>query len=141
MIKKDSPLQSIDLDNINEVKMFPSNSKKGLSNLRLKLINSTHENEHQKMSEDNKYRSITISNDNTIKSIDVNSANKLLYSLKKIKPNYKLKLYDTYKAKGNEEDNLENKEKDNLEFNPFVTRLVKRKSSRFKKSRILQKEK
>jgi len=141
LIKKESPLQSIDLDNINEVKMFPSNSKKGLSNLRLKLINSTHENEHQKMSEDNKYRSITISNDNTIKSIDVNSANKLLYSLKKIKPNYKLKLYDTYKAKGNEEDNLESKEKDNSEFNPFVTRLVKRKSSRFKKSRILQKEK
>lgn len=36
-----------------------------------------------KKSEDNKYGTITISNDNTIKSIDVNSANKLLYSLKK----------------------------------------------------------
>ena len=140
-IKKDSPLKSIDSDNLNEVRMFPSNNKKGLSNLRLKLINSTHENEHQKISEDNKYKSITISNENTNKTIDINSANKLLYSLKKIKPNYKLKLYDTYKTKENEEDNLEKKEKDNSEFNPFVTRLIKRKSSRFKKSRILQKEK
>ena len=140
-IKKDSPLKSIDSDNLNEVRMFTSNNKKGLSNLRMKLINSTHENEHQKISEDNKYKSITISNENTNKTIDLNSANKLLYSLKKIKPNYKLKLYDTYKTKENEEDNLEKKGKDNLEFNPFVTRLIKRKSSRFKKSRILQKEK
>ena len=138
--KKESPFKSIDPDNLNEVKMFPSKSKKGLSNLRLKLINSTNENEHQKISEDNKYRSITISNENTIKSIDVNSANKLLYSLKKIKPNYKLKLYDTYKTKDNEEDSLENKEKDSSEFNPFVTRLIKRKYPRFKKSKILQKE-
>ena len=139
-IKKESPLKSIDPDSLNEVKMFPSKSKKGLSNLRLKLINTTHENEHQKKSEDNKYGTITISNDNTIKSIDVNSANKLLYSLKKIKPNYKLKLYDTYKTKDNEEDSLENKEKDTSEFNPFVTRLIKRKYPRFKKSKILQKE-
>jgi hypothetical protein len=134
--KKESPFKSIDPDNLNEVKMFPSKSKKGLSNLRLKLINSTNENEHQKISEDNKYRSITISNENTIKSIDVNSANKLLYSLKKIKPNFKLKLYDTYKTKENEEENLHNKDIDNSEFNTFVTRLVKRKNSRIKKSKI-----
>lgn len=140
LVKKETPVQSIDPDNLNEVKIFQSNSKKGLSNLRLKLINSTHETEHQKLSEDNKYRSITISNENTIKSIDINSVNKLLYSLKKIKPNYKLKLYDTYKTKGIEEDNLEDKEKDNQEFNPLVTRLIKRKNSKFKKSRILQKE-
>ena len=132
MIKKESQIKSLDPDSLNEVKMFPYKSKKGLSNLRLKLINSTHENEHQKMNEDNKYRSITISNENIIKSKDINSANKLLYSLKKIKRNYKLKKYDTYKTKENEEENLENKEKDNSEFNPFVTRLIKKNYSKLK---------
>ena len=136
LIKKESPFKS-DPDSLNEVKIFQSKSKKGLSNLRLKLLNSTHENEHQKMNEDNKYRSITISNENTIKSIDINSANNLLYSLKKINPNYKFKIYDTYKTKENEEENLENKEA----FNPFVTRLIKKKYYKLKKSKILQKEK
>ena len=132
LIKKESPFKSLDPDGLNEVKIFPYKSKKGLSNIRLKLINSTHENEHQKMNEDNKYRSITLSNENTIKSKDINSSNKLLYSLKKIKPNYKLKKYDTYKTKENEEENLENKEKDNSAFNPFVSRLIKKKYSKLK---------
>ena len=43
-----------------------------------------------------------------------------------------VKYQDTYKTKENEEENLENKEKDNSEFNPFVTRLIKKNYSKLK---------
>ena len=52
--------------------------------------------------------SLSIGNDNGMKSFDENMRNRLVNSLKKVKLSKKLKLYDTYKNKEDEEENINN---------------------------------
>jgi hypothetical protein len=54
------------------------------------------------LSSEYKKNSLSVGNENGMKSFDENMGNRLLNSLKKVKLNKKLKVYDTYKNKEDE---------------------------------------
>ena len=148
LITSDNPLHSVKLERqrnlqtIQSYKNFYKGPKKGTSNLKLKTIGYKNDNPHNIiMSEENKNRCSTISNENRRKSNDKYEINNILNGLKKFKPNHKIKLYDTYKVKENGE-NIEDKDFENFEYNNVVMKLMKRKShNEIKKKRVFQKEK
>jgi hypothetical protein len=82
-----------------EFKLF-QNNKKFMFNLK----KSYKENNIRKnnLSSDNKKNNLSIGNENGMKSFDETMGNRLLNSLKKVKLNKKLKVYDTYKNKEDE---------------------------------------
>ena len=75
---------------------------------------------------------ITLSNDSVTKSLDKIAMNKIIKNLKKLKPNYKIKLFDSYKSKENGEENIEDKDINNPSNNPVVIALKKRRSTKTK---------
>ena len=126
---------NINNKNINNNNYNDNISKKSLSNLK---INLTHENEKQRIKEENKKHCITISNESTTKSLEKIAMNKFINNLKKIKPNYKIKLYDSYKSKEKEEENIEDIDINKSSKNPIVIALKKKKRT---KTKFFQKEK
>ena len=107
-------------------------SKKTLSSLKLKSVNMIHENNHKKNNEEKKNHCITLSNDSVTKSLDKIAMNKIIKNLKKMKPNYKIKLFDSYKSKENGEENIEDKDINSPSNNPVVIALKKRRSTKTK---------
>jgi hypothetical protein len=142
-----NPLNSVkiegqtNLKTIKSYKNFNNGHKKAFSNLKLKSLDYKKDSQYIIMNEENKNRCATISNENTRNSLDKYESNKILIGLKKFKPNNKIKLFDTYKVKENEED-IDNKDFENSEYNNIVMKLMKRKShNNIKKKRVFQKEK
>ena len=142
-----NPLNSVkierqkNLKTIKSYKNFNNGYKKAFPNLKLKSLDYKKDSQYIIMKEENKNRCATKSNENTRKSLDKYESNKILIGLKKFKNNNKIKLFDTYKVKENEED-IDNKDFENSEYNSIVMKLMKRKSHNdIKKKRVLQKEK
>ena len=148
LIENENPIISKEIEkpkilkNIQSNKNFDNSYKRAFSNFKLKLIDMKNDNSHNlKINEDNKNRFSTLNNDNMHNSLDKYETNKLLNSLKKIKPNLKIKLYDTYKIKENEANN-DNNDFENSDYNNAIIKLMKKKSqNEIKKKRIYQKEK
>lgn len=106
IFKEDKLLSKVDSEKEKDFKILQNNNNKFIVN----LMESYKGNKIRKnnISTDNKKNSLSIGNENGIKSFDENMRNKLVNSLKKVKLSKKLKLYDTYKNKEDEEENINN---------------------------------
>ena len=106
IFKEDKLCSKVDSEKEKDFKILQNNNNKFI----VSLMESYKGNQIRKnnISSDNKKNNLSIGNDNGMKSFDENMRNKLVNSLKKVKLSKKLKLYDTYKNKEDEEDNLNN---------------------------------
>ena len=106
IFKEDKLLSKVDSEKEKDFKILQNNNNKFIVN----LMESYKGNKIRKnnISIDNKKNSLSIGNENGIKSFDENMRNRLVNSLKKVKLSKKLKLYDTYKNKEDEEENINN---------------------------------
>ena len=122
----ESPIQSLENEKTKNLKLIQNKLKfkKAASSLKLKSINIVHDNDNDinKINDENKNRFFTINNENTIENenvmksfdkYDKHETNKIINSLKKIKPNHKIKLYDIYKIKEKEKEKEKEVEKEN----------------------------
>ena len=92
IFKEDKLLSKVDSEKEKDFKILQNNNNKFIVN----LMESYKGNKIRKnnISTDNKKNSLSIGNENGIKSFDENMRNKLVNSLKKVKLSKKLKLYD-----------------------------------------------
>ena len=122
-------IQSYDNNNINK-KVFAS----------LKSINFKKNKKKNQIEGQNQNRFATKSNDENGQKN--NEVIKILNGLKKFKPNRKIKLYDTYKFKEFEEENIDNdKDEENQDYYDKKLNMVKKKRQKeIKTKRIYQKE-
>jgi hypothetical protein len=106
IFKEDKLCSKVDSEKEKDFKILQNNNNKFI----VSLMESYKGNQIRKnnISSDNKKNNLSIGNDNGMKSFDENMRNKLVNSLKKVKLSKKLKLYDTYKNKEDEEDNINN---------------------------------
>ena len=145
ILTKENPISSIETENSKDLKMVQSIDNKNninkiaLSCLKLKLSDIKHDQNICIIKEENKNRYSTINNENNNK---IYEQNKILKGLTKIKPNSKIKLYDTYKFKKNEEKAIDNdKDGKNKEHKDIFLKLAKAKVQKeIKAKRIFQKE-
>ena len=130
------------LKTIQSNKNFDNSYKRAFSNIKIKSVHIKNDiSPNPKLNENNKNRISTINNESIRNSLDKYETNRILNSLKKLKPNHKIKLYDTYKIKENEANN-DNNDFENLDYNNIIIKLMKKKSqNEIKKKRIYQKEK
>ena len=130
------------LKTIQSNKNFDNSYKRAFSNIKIKSVHIKNDiSPNPKLNENNKNRISTINNESIRNSLDKYETNRILNSLKKLKPNHKIKLYDTYKIKDNEANN-DNNDFENLDYNNVIIKLMKKKSqNEIKKKRIYQKEK
>ena len=105
IFKEDKLLSKVDLEKEKDFKILQNNNKFVVNLMESYKGNNIRKNN---MSTDNKKNSLSIGNDNGMKSFDENMRNRLVNSLKKVKLSKKLKLYDTYKNKEDEEENINN---------------------------------
>ena len=145
-------------NNYNSLKLFELEKSKNLKSLQLSNNNNNNDNkeykqsfsflklinnhkDNQKINEENKNLCANNSHDIIGQSVDNNETNNILKDLIKIKPNHKIKFYDTFKVKENDEHNNNDKtDLDNMDFNIAI--IKKRKNLKeIKKKRIYQKEK
>ena len=142
-------------NNYNSMKLFELEKSKNFKTLHLSnnnnnkeykqsfsdLIINKNDKDNQKINEENKDLCATNSNDIMRKSLDNMETNQILKTLKTIKPNHKIKLYDTYKVKENDEYNNNDKtDLDNMDYNAAIIK-KKKYLKEIKKKRIYQKEK
>ena len=144
LFRNENPINSKEIEGakilktIQSYKNFNNSNKRVFSNLKLKLVDTKSGNSrNQNINENNKNRFSAINIENTLNSLDKYETNKILNSLKKIKPNHKIKLYDTYKFKENEANN-DNNDKENSD-NSIAMKLMKNRNE-IEKKRIYQKE-
>lgn len=106
IFKEDKLLSKVDSEKEKEFKILQNNNNKFITN----LMESYKENKVRKKNISSEYQknSLSIGNDSAMKSFDESMRNRLINSLKKVKVSKKLKLYDTYKNKEDEEDNINN---------------------------------
>ena len=100
IFNEDKLFSKLDLEKEKDFKLLKNNNNKFIAN----LMESYKGNKIRKnnISSDNKKNSLSIGNENGMKSFDESMGNRLAKSLKKVKLNKKLKLYDTYKNKEDE---------------------------------------
>jgi len=121
----ESPIQSLGNEKTKNLKILQNKLKfkKAASSLKLKSINIVHDNDNDinKINDENKNHFFTINNENTIENenimksldkYDKHETKRIINSLKKIKPNHKIKLYDTYKKKEKEKEKEKEVEKE-----------------------------
>ena len=106
IFKEDKLCSKVDSEKEKDFKILQNNNNKFIVSLMESYKGS--QIRKNNMSSDNKKNNLSIGNDNGMKSFDENMRNKLVNSLKKVKLSKKLKLYDTYKNKEDEEDNINN---------------------------------
>ena len=130
------------LKTIQSNKNFDNSYKRAFSNIKIKSVHIKNDiSPNPKLNENNKNRISTINNESIRNSLDKYETNRILNSLKKLKPKHKIKLYDTYKIKENEANN-DNNDFENLDYNNVIIKLMKKKSqNEIKKKKNLSKRK
>ena len=106
IFKEDKLLSKVDSEKDKDLNILKNNNNRLIAN----LMESYKGNKIRKnnLSSEYKKNSYSIGNDNGMKSFDENMKNRLVNSLKKVKLSKKLKLYDTYKNKEDEEETINN---------------------------------
>ena len=143
LLTSEKPLSSNDIEDSKDLRTIQSYDNNNINKkvfASLKSINFKKNKKKNQIEGQNQNRFATKSNDENGQKN--NEVIKILNGLKKFKPNRKIKLYDTYKFKEFEEENIDNdKDEENQDYYDKKLNMVKKKRQKeIKTKRIYQKE-